>query len=100
MAAISLDTIWERLGISEGGWQANPEDKGNWTGGKVGVGELKGSKYGISAATYPNEDIKNLTPERAKEIFRTDWWLRLKMDRLPIALAYQIIDAAYHSGSH
>lgn len=100
MATLTFDTVWKRLGVSEGGWQANPEDKGNWTGGKVGVGELKGSKFGISAATYPHEDIKNLTPERAKEIFRTDWWVRLKMDRLPMALAYQVIDAAYHSGSH
>jgi lysozyme family protein len=34
----------------EGGFQNDPDDSGNWTGGKVGVGELKGTKWGICAA--------------------------------------------------
>ena len=47
----------------EGGYQCDPDDKGNWTGGNVGVGLLKGTKYGISAASFSNVDIKNLTKE-------------------------------------
>lgn len=38
-------------------------DKGNWTGGRVGVGQLKGTKYGISAAAYLHLGIKSLTLE-------------------------------------
>ncbi|WP_236513543.1 glycosyl hydrolase 108 family protein, partial [Escherichia coli] len=45
----------------EGSFTLNKNDAGNWTGGKVGVGQLKGTKYGIAANSYPNLDIKNLT---------------------------------------
>lgn len=58
----------------EGGFQDDPEDDGNWTGGKQGIGKLKGTKYGISAATYPHLDIPNLTVEDAVHIYWRDWW--------------------------
>src|ERR1035437_7115088 len=32
------------------------------------------TKFGISRRSYPNEDIKNLTVDRAKEIYRSDFW--------------------------
>jgi lysozyme family protein len=66
----------------EGGFTDNPNDPGNWTGGRVGQGELKGTKWGISAATYPNEDIKGMPRERAVEIYLTDWWLPGGYERL------------------
>src|SRR5260370_488052 len=37
------------------------------------AGEQKGTKYGISARAYPNEDIKNLTKQRAAELFQRDY---------------------------
>lgn len=58
----------------EGGFQDEHNDRGNWTGGQVGVGELKGTKYGISAAEYPDLDIKNLTPEQATTIYQEGYW--------------------------
>lgn len=58
----------------EGGFTADPNDSGNWTGGAVGVGVLKGTKWGISAASYPQLDIKNLTIADAKAIYLRDWW--------------------------
>jgi lysozyme family protein len=53
----------------EGGFTLNPKDSGNWTGGKIGVGELKGSNFGISAAAYPKLDIKNLTREKVRPLY-------------------------------
>ena len=38
----------------EGGFQGMPDDPGNWTGGRLGDGTLKGTKFGISAASYPD----------------------------------------------
>jgi lysozyme family protein len=63
----------------EGGFQCRPDDPGNWTGGidpqtKHGIGELKGTKYGISAHSFPDVDIKNLTLEAAEALYERDWW--------------------------
>lgn len=58
----------------EGGFQKNPKDRGNWTTGEIGTGELRGTKYGISAMSYPGEDIEHLTEARAEEIYRKDFW--------------------------
>ncbi len=66
----------------EGGFGLDPNDSGNWTGGKIGVGELKGTKYGISAATYPNENIAALTIEKAKEIYYRDFWICMDLDKI------------------
>jgi lysozyme family protein len=57
--------------INEGGFQKDPDDTGNWTGGAKGVGELKGTKYGISAHEFPDLDIENLTQNQADDIYRT-----------------------------
>lgn len=32
------------------------------------------TRYGISKRAYPNEDIKNLSVDRAKQIYRADFW--------------------------
>lgn len=66
----------------EGGYQCDPDDSGNWTGGKIGAGELKGTKYGISAASYPDLDIKNLTVQQAEDIYLRDFWKPLNLDRV------------------
>jgi len=83
----------------EGGYTNNPNDAGNWTGGVVGKGINKGTKYGISAGSYPNVDIKNLTIDEASEIYYQDYWLKNKLDQLSPALGFQILDAAIQHGS-
>jgi lysozyme family protein len=54
---------------NEGGFQADPHDSGNYA-----HGVLKGTKFGIAAASYPNEDIKGLTLERAGVLYDRDFW--------------------------
>jgi lysozyme family protein len=78
----------------EGGLSMDPEDRGNWTGGKKGVGILKGSKYGISAAQYPDEDIANLTPERANFLYKRDYWDTISADDFPWPLNFLMFDMA------
>ena len=94
----SFETTFNRTIGHEGKFQANPKDRGNWTGGKEGVGELKGTKWGLAAMTYPHLDIANITLEQAKEIYFNDWWLKLKMDCLPNVMKYQMFDAAFNHG--
>ena len=95
--------IWElakNMTLSvEGGYQCDSNDKGNWTGGNIGVGLLKGTKYGISAASFPDVDIKNLTKEQAEYLYKTRYWGRYKCDYMPDALSVAVFDYVFLSGS-
>lgn len=95
----SFETTFNRTIGHEGKFQANPKDRGNWTSGKEGVGELKGTKWGLAAMTYPHLDIASITLEQAKEIYYNDWWLKLKMERWPNVMKYQIFDTAFNHGT-
>jgi lysozyme family protein len=77
----------------EGGLSLDPDDRGNWTGGAKGVGELKGSKYGISAMRYPHLDIHSLTVEQAREVYWRDYWCAHRCEDLPSKLALVYFDA-------
>ena len=95
---ITFDKAFERLIAHEGGYSDDARDPGNWTGGKVGVGTCKGTKYGLAANTYPNLDIKNLTIEQAKAIYKRDWWDKLGADSLHPAIVFQLWDFAVNAG--
>lgn len=95
-----FNTAWERLFRHEGGFQNNPNDRGNWTSGSIGRGKLRGTKYGISAMSYPRLDIENLTLQRAKRIYRKDWWDKLYIDCFPKVLQFQMMDAAVNHGMY
>jgi len=92
------DTAFGRVFRNEGGFQNNHRDRGNWTSGKIGVGELKGTKFGLSAMTYPHLDIISLTLEQAKAIYKRDWWDALNMKSFRPAMQYQMFDAAINHG--
>jgi lysozyme family protein len=83
---------------SEGGLSLDKKDPGNWTGGKVGVGRLVGTKYGIAAHSHPNLDIPNLTLEKAAEILDDEYWRKAWGDRLPAGVDYAVFDFAVNSG--
>lgn len=88
----------DRILSHEGGYSRDRNDPGNWTGGRVGVGVLKGTKFGIAANTYPDLDIANLTREEAVEIYRRDFWDTIGASSLPSALAFSALDGAVNSG--
>lgn len=96
--SITFDEAFRRLIGHEGGYTIDKRDSGNWTGGKVGVGTLKGTKFGIAANTYPNLDIKNLTLAQAKEIYEKDWWDKLGGHGLHSAITFQLWDFAVNAG--
>lgn len=93
-----FDKAFEETVDIEGGFGDDPRDRGNWTGGKVGVGVCKGTKYGISAAAYPHLDIKNLTLEEAKRIYKRDYWDRIRGDQLNPSFADELFDIAVNHG--
>ena len=91
-----FDKAFDRLIGHEGKFTDNPVDDGNWTGGKQGRGQLKGTKFGIAANTYPHLDIKNLTVEQAKGIYREDFWDVI--GHAHDAVKFQLFDAAVNHG--
>ena len=70
----------KRTKLIEGGYDNNENDRGGET------------NYGISTKFYPNEDIKNMTPERACAIFYRDYWIKHKINQLPDELADIVFD--------
>ena len=97
-----MSTIFERactivLG-HEGDFTNNPRDAGNWTGGCVGSGRLLGTRYGISAAAYPDLDIPNITLEEARVLYQRDYWDRVHADHLPPPIALLAFDAGVNCG--
>ncbi len=54
----------------EGGWGDHPGDPGGET------------KFGISKLAYPDEDIFNLTWERAQFLYKRDYWDCMSLDAL------------------
>ncbi|MGB5886358.1 MAG: glycosyl hydrolase 108 family protein [Acinetobacter venetianus] len=95
---MNFEKAFERLIGHEAGYSIDKRDPGNWTGGKVGIGILKGTKFGIAANTYPNLDIKNLTLEQAKAIYKKDWWDKLGADSLHSSIVFQLWDFAGNAG--
>ncbi|MGH8601437.1 MAG: glycoside hydrolase family 108 protein [Gammaproteobacteria bacterium] len=93
-----FNIAFERVIGHEGGFQDDGRDRGNWTGGVIGKGALKGTKYGISAAAYPDLDIRNLSLADAEAIYKRDYWDKVAGDKLPGALAFQLFDYAVNSG--
>jgi len=70
----------------EGGYCNDPNDPGGET------------KYGISKKSYPNEDIKNMTLERAKEIYWDNYWLKADCDILDFPMNLICFDTAVNLG--
>lgn len=95
----SFDTAVEKVIATEGGYTNDPRDRGNWTTGVIGKGKCNGTKYGISAMSYPDLDIINLTKENAKSIYKTHYWDANHLDKLNPILAVQVFDAAVQHGS-
>ena len=86
MTEIIFDKALNILFENEGGYVNDPDDPGGET------------KFGISKRSYPDIDIKNLTQEQAKRIYRRDFWKPCACDRYPDALSVAVLDYAVHSG--
>lgn len=78
----------------EGGFQANPNDRGNYVNGI-----LVGTKYGIAARFFPDEDIKNMTEQRAKEIYYQSYWKPMNLEGIQDELSVlHIFDHGINAG--
>tara|TARA_Y100000593_G_scaffold14077_1_gene26481 strand:+ start:1664 stop:2143 length:480 start_codon:yes stop_codon:yes gene_type:complete len=82
----TFDEIIEKVLEHEGGYVDDPTDSGGET------------KYGISKKAYPDEDIKGLTVERAKELYKRDYWDRFRVSDLPNRIRHIYVDMCINMG--
>jgi hypothetical protein len=83
------EDIWAHVLKAEGGYANNPLDPGGET------------NYGISRAAYPNLNIRSLTPDDAKSIFKVDYFDKVNGDLLLLVnpgVAAHVADMAFNAG--
>lgn len=83
---MNFDQAFERLIGHEGGYVNHPADPGGET------------KFGITKRSYPSEDIRNLTLDRAKAIYRRDYWGPAGCDVVPEMVRFDLFDMAVNAG--
>ncbi len=71
----------------EGGYEDDPQDRGGET------------KYGISKRAHPTLDIKNLTIDHAKTIYRSDYWYINGCDNYAFPMDILVFDTAVNMGN-
>lgn len=81
-----FDAAFKALIDHEGGYVNHPKDPGGET------------QFGITKRSYPHLNIRDLTLDDARAIYRRDFWDRLQCDALPLAARFQVFDAAVNSG--
>jgi len=83
---MSFETVVHMVLEHEGGYVNHPSDPGGET------------KYGISKRAYPDVDIAELTKDEAADLYKRDYWDRIKGDDLPVGVACVVMDYAVNSG--
>jgi len=83
---MDFDQAFTRLIGHEGGYVNDPRDPGGET------------KFGISRGAYPGEDIAGMTLERAKLLYRRDYWDSMQAEQFPEAVRFEVFDMAVNMG--
>lgn len=87
---MTFKEAFERLISHEGGYVNHPNDPGGET--KFGITRRVAREAGYRG------DMRDLTRDRAREIYLTAYWLRAKCDQYHGAIGFQIFDIAVNSG--
>lgn len=82
-----FDFCVELVMTEEGGLVEHPNDPCGLT------------NFGISQRAYPKLDIRALTPDDAKALYKRDYWTPIRGDDLPPALALLMLDCAVNQGT-
>lgn len=87
---MNFDEAFHELLGHEGGYSDHPQDPGGET--RWGVTER------VARANGYKGSMKELPVEKAKEIYKKDYWDAVQADILPDEIRYTIFDAAVNSG--
>lgn len=78
--------IMNKILKNEGGYVNDADDRGGET------------KYGIAKRSHPEVDIKNLTVEKALDIYKKKYWKPSRAEKLDPKLRYQYFDFVVNAG--
>ena len=87
---MTFDDAFTRLLGSEGGYSDHKADPGGKT--QFGITERVARAHGFTG------DMRALTRDEAKRIYRTDYWEPVRADELPPPVRYDVFDGAVNSG--
>ena len=82
----SFDAALKFVLAKEGGYSNDPNDPGGET------------KFGICKKSHPEEDIANMTPERAGEIYLEEYWIPAGCDDIEVPDDIVVFDCAVNQG--
>ena len=94
MSASSYDAALARLLAHEGGYTNHPSDPGGPTNYGITIHDYR--KYVKSNATAA--DVKAMTLDEAKRIYRAKYWDAQRCDELPAGVDYAVFDYGVNSG--
>lgn len=57
------------------------------------------TRWGISAISHPTVDVRNLTRDGAAEIYRRDYWDKLRCAEFPAPVALMLFDSGVNQGT-
>ena len=103
---IDLTSALNKILATEGGFQNNPKDDGNYAndvliGTNRGITPAALANYkNVNIATITVDDIKAITEDTAKEIYKQDYYYKPKINTLPEYLQPTVFDMQIHSGSN
>jgi lysozyme family protein len=83
---MTFDEAFALLIGHEGGYVNHPSDPGGET------------RFGISKRAYPTLDIRALSLDQAKAIYRRDYWTAAGCDRIQGPVRFDLFDMAVNSG--
>lgn len=99
----NFNQSYQRTAANEGGYQANPNDPGNYNS----ANQLVGTNWGISAPVYEDwlgyppskSQMQGMTQSTAKAIMKAKFWNKIQGDNLPNqAVADILFDGVVNHG--
>jgi len=90
-----FDECFKKVLNVEGGYSDHPSDKGGKTNYGITEGTLNAA---YKAGLVKHNDIKQITADEAKTIYKVNYWDKCKCDDLPKPLDLYVFDTAVNCG--
>lgn len=94
MASENFEAIMEHIFRSEGGYVDHPSDPGGATNMGITIGTLRAWRGG----TVTKADVRALSKDEARQIYRKNYWDAVSGDELPSGVDLCTMDSAVNSG--